>query len=761
MATQSGTMSGGVKTSTPPGGYADAVLFIRKQEEAPPGLGLASFTIECRFKREGAGVATATGTGGLTAAIPLVTKGREEAEGGHADMNWFLGIDHATGRIAADFEDNATGLNHPVFGITSISNGVWYHAAATYDGTSWRLYLNGSLEAQLEVNATPRFDSIQPAAIATALSSTGAGGGFFRGPIDEVRIWSHARSPKEINDGKDVEITSAVGLVGRWGLNEGSGFIAANSVSGGLVEGQLVSGPVWVPGYGFADPLLPPAAPSNPSATVASASAVDLAWEDNAVDEQGFEIARSTFGAAGPYYTRAVLGPGAETYRDGGLEAETEYCYRVRAVNVAGISAFTEAACAATPPAPAYALDFGGSGTNTGTYVTFGQAPGLGLAAFTLECWFRRDGTGTPADTGSGGLLAIPLVTKGRDEADGGGADLNYFLGIRSSDNVLAADFEDMATGQNHPIAGVTPLANGVWHHAAATYDGAKWQLFLNGRLEAELTVGATPRADSSQHAGLGTALNSTGLAAGFFDGVLDEVRIWGYSRSQAEIGSSINTQIKAALPGLVARWGLNEGTGTSVNGGAGTSVNGAIVNAGYAWVGGAPFDINIAPAQPVLVAPADEGSGVSLDPDLTVAVSDPESQELTVSFFGRPKLPASGFELIWTAAAVPSGTNVAAEWTGLDPFVEYEWYSTVSDGAQTTAGPTWSFTTTGIPGDIDGDCDADGSDLADLIAAFNSALGQPAYNARADIEPIGGDGDVDDNDLYEFTLDFGTLGCP
>ena len=112
-------------------------------------------------------------------AVPLVTKGMAEAEGGTVDMNYFLGISAATGKLAADFEDTATGGNHPVNGTTAIpADGSWHHVAATYDGTTWRLYLDGALDATLSVGAfTPRFDSIQHAAIGTALNSTGGVGG--------------------------------------------------------------------------------------------------------------------------------------------------------------------------------------------------------------------------------------------------------------------------------------------------------------------------------------------------------------------------------------------------------------------------------------------------------------------------------------------------------------------------------------------------------------------------------------------------------
>ena len=120
-------------------------------------------------------MATFTGTGGVT-AVPLVTKGMAEVEGGTVDMNYFLGISAATGTLAADFEDTATGLNHPINGTAAIpADGSWHHVAATYDGTTWRLYLDGAVDATLSVGAfTPRFDSIQHAAIGTALNSTGA-----------------------------------------------------------------------------------------------------------------------------------------------------------------------------------------------------------------------------------------------------------------------------------------------------------------------------------------------------------------------------------------------------------------------------------------------------------------------------------------------------------------------------------------------------------------------------------------------------------
>ena len=81
-------------------------------------------------------------------------------------------------------------------------------------------------------------------------------------------------------------------------------------------------------------------------------------------------------------------------------------------------------------------------------------------------------------------------------------------------------------TGNNYPVSGTTVIQNATRYHAAATYDGTTWRLYLNGVLERTLVVGQPVRADSTQDAGLGTALNSSGTPAGAFNGALDEARI-------------------------------------------------------------------------------------------------------------------------------------------------------------------------------------------------------------------------------------------
>src|SRR5687767_12864564 len=76
-------------------------------------LGATEFTLETWFKRAGtSGNTMGTGTGGLTGVLPLVTKGRGEGETpANLNTNYFLGLDAATNKLVADFEDTVNGGN--------------------------------------------------------------------------------------------------------------------------------------------------------------------------------------------------------------------------------------------------------------------------------------------------------------------------------------------------------------------------------------------------------------------------------------------------------------------------------------------------------------------------------------------------------------------------------------------------------------------------------------------------------------------------
>lgn len=287
--------------------------------------------------------------------------------------------------------------------------------------------------------------------------------------------------------------------------------------------------------------------------------------------------------------------------------------------------------CAEEPPLATRGLVFDGD-----SRVAMGPAPALGLAVFTIEAWVRRDGRGRTAGTGVGGLKLVPIVAKGRGESDGSEVDCNYAFGFFG--DVLGADFEDTATGANHPVYGKTPIPLGEWHHVAATYDGATWRLYVDGILDAEAVAGAEPRFDSIQHFGLGAAFDSTGEPAGGLHGALDEVRVYARALDAAELRATMHSTSPSQV-GLVAHYRL-DGAGQALDEVGGN--HGAI--AGAALVSpGAVLDRGAAPI-------VREPRAIDLGADartLAVEVAEPDGEPVEVEFFARALTPADDFTIV------------------------------------------------------------------------------------------------------------------
>lgn len=103
-----------------------------------------------------------------------------------------------------------------------------------------------------------------------------------------------------------------------------------------------------------------PTAPSGLAAAAAS-SAINLTWQDNSANEDGFRVARRTGAAA--FATIATTAANATSYSDATAASGVSYDYRVEAFGPGGTSAPSATASAQLAAAPANPAGGGGGGS--------------------------------------------------------------------------------------------------------------------------------------------------------------------------------------------------------------------------------------------------------------------------------------------------------------------------------------------------------------------------------------------------------------
>jgi len=128
------------------------------------------------------------------------------------------------------------------------------------------------------------------------------------------------------------------------------------------------------------------------------------------------------------------------------------------------------------------------------------------------------------------------------------------------------------------------------WTHIAIVYNNRTPSLYINGQfIKTGLTSGRGTVYPGVRINYQGT-LQGIGFGAyGYYQGLVDEVRIWNIARSQSDIQADMNRQLTGNEPGLVGYWKLDEGSGNTVYDSTSNNSNGSI--SGAQWVV-APFEL-------------------------------------------------------------------------------------------------------------------------------------------------------------------------
>jgi len=144
-----------------------------------------------------------------------------------------------------------------------------------------------------------------------------------------------------------------------------------------------------------------------------------------------------------------------------------------------------------------------------------------------------------------------------------------------SSDGYLFSKYDRFVTGQYqfgiengkliilrevspYTLAGSTDVATNEWQHVAATYDGADMKLYLNGKLDGQLS--STGTIGSISRDVLIGARHRSGAVNDHFDGAIEELSIWNKALSQDEVRELRHLTLdKVTDPSLIGYYQFNE----------------------------------------------------------------------------------------------------------------------------------------------------------------------------------------------------------
>lgn len=135
---------------------------------------------------------------------------------------WMLSTYYSGANTVMRFRLKTNGTSTILVATTGkLSENTWYHVAATYDGTTMRIFLDGN-----EVGNTPKTGTITTNAAVDAYIGANPAGieNPWHGAIDEVRIWNIARTQAELQANANTELTgNEPGLQAYFQFNEGTG----------------------------------------------------------------------------------------------------------------------------------------------------------------------------------------------------------------------------------------------------------------------------------------------------------------------------------------------------------------------------------------------------------------------------------------------------------------------------------------------------------------------------------------------------------
>ena len=528
-----------------------------------------------------------------------------------SETRWSLFVNEGNNRIGIFNGTTYSSISY------NLNPNTWYHV-------SWRMGVSFTLIFVNGVQVGMIFNTLNNVSINVPLtigapSSNGTNlNEYFKGSIDDVRIWNSGSSIDY-----NCELTgNESGLIAYYKLNQGiaSGSnpsettvydATANGFNGTLNNFALSgSSSNWLGGSPLSS-LAEPAVSSpvnymhgeSASPLTAVSGGSGLLWYTSETGGTGSSTAPTpdtTVSGLTSYWVSSTYNGGCESARS-----------KID-VNVAYLATH---------------LNFDG----TDDYITLSNESNFDFTnQITVEFWMNSNTLPQQWDA---------LIAKGDD---------SWRIALTSAGNIGFA-----GTNAFTDFFSTISVTDGNWHHIAATYDGVNAKIYIDGVLENQI-AGSANINNSAYNVSFGENLQAQGR---YYNGNMDEVRIWNVARTATQINASKNCELQGNETGLVAYYKFNQGQVPADNSGITTlidaspnTINGVLNN----------FALNGSVSNWLVGSPINSGLII-------------------------PNIPIVSANIIYNIGDTPSqlSANVGANGTGL------LWYTSANGGIGSTTAPT------------------------------------------------------------------------
>jgi len=395
----------------------------------------------------------------------------------------------------------------------AIPPNAWTHLAATFDGATKVLYVNGTqVAAQGGLGALIYDPAPVPVTIAATWANN-APAGLFTGMIDEISLYRRALTYSEIFDIYNADVAGKNVAAPYFSTDsplpvtatDGTGYTAP-------ITTILGTAPVTV---AVSDGALPPGITLSPAGVVSGSSTVPGVF--------GFTV-RATDGAGNstgqlyvlPVVPPVVPPPGLVSWWRGEPTASTTVLDSIDGNN-GGFFTGTAAAPASYTPAGEVGGAFTFDGTN---YVQVPATASLQPPQITLEAWVYPAVLSATFQT---------VISFGPPNVLGGA----WWLG-------LANGLPQFGSSSSAPLAGTVAIPLDAWTHLAVTFDGATQVMFVNGsQVASQATAGLLVYGSPPPPVTIGAAWQASG-PVNLFTGRIDEVSLYSRALDPAEIAAIV-----------------------------------------------------------------------------------------------------------------------------------------------------------------------------------------------------------------------------